>query len=218
MENIIGQKFNYLTIIENLGKDKWYKIRVICLCDCGNKKELYFSHIKTGNTKSCGCYQIKMGHDRAKQNKTHGMSSHNEYKIYCSAKDRCENQNNKAYDYYGGRGIQFKFKTFEEFYNEVGLRPSKEYSIDRIDVNGHYERGNIRWATPKEQANNKRHRIIILNDRNGDRKLAFINNIPYNTIYARRNKGWCEECIIKPVTSKGRCPHNWKERLEKGLL
>ena len=80
--------------------------------------------------------------------------------IMSSAKQRCTNPNGRAYVNYGGRGIEFRFDSVEQasdwVIGNIGYRPSKEYSIDRIDVSGHYEAGNLRWATRVEQANNKR--------------------------------------------------------------
>lgn len=79
-----------------------------------------------------------------------------EYRIYNHIKDRCNNPNDKAYRHYGGRGIEIKFKTFDEFYESVGQRPSLKHSIDRLDNDGHYEDGNLRWATKREQNLNQR--------------------------------------------------------------
>jgi hypothetical protein len=84
------------------------------------------------------------------------MAKSPEYRAYTDAKGRCNNQNTHNYAAYGGRGIQFKFKSFNAFYAEVGARPSSEYSIDRIDNNGNYEPGNIKWSTGSEQTLNRR--------------------------------------------------------------
>lgn len=84
------------------------------------------------------------------------------YVSYEKAKERCENPNVINYKWYGGRGIEFRFASFQEFLAEIGERPSKEYSVDRIDVNGHYEKGNVRWVTKNIQAQNKRKTISPL--------------------------------------------------------
>lgn len=86
-----------------------------------------------------------------------------EYSVWRGMKSRCENPNSFGYEYYGGRGIQVLFEDFMEFYEHVGPRPSSDYSIDRIDNDGNYEPGNVRWATTKQQARNRsdNHRITF---------------------------------------------------------
>jgi hypothetical protein len=69
---------------------------------------------------------------------------------------RCTNPNAQGFEYYGGRGIKFLFSCFAEFYLDVGQRPTPEHSIDRINNDGHYEPGNVRWATRSMQNSNKR--------------------------------------------------------------
>jgi hypothetical protein len=79
-----------------------------------------------------------------------------EYRSYASAKNRCTNPKNEAWENYGGRGIEFRFASFPHFLSELGPRPSLEHSLDRRNVNGHYESGNCRWATEQEQFLNRR--------------------------------------------------------------
>lgn len=82
-----------------------------------------------------------------------------EYRAYHHAKNRCNNPKDKGYKYYGGRGIEFRFTSFEEFIAHIGPRPSPKHSLDRIDNDGHYEPGNVRWATKEEQMCNLRRSI-----------------------------------------------------------
>lgn len=79
-----------------------------------------------------------------------------EYKTYHSAKHRCNCKTSNIYKYYGGRGIKFNFKDYNEFLSELGRRPSDKHSLDRIDNNGHYEVGNVRWTLHSEQMKNRR--------------------------------------------------------------
>jgi hypothetical protein len=91
--------------------------------------------------------------------RTHGMRRTVEYKTWIGMRQRCRNPRNKNFRNYGGHGIKVCFKSFEEFYTEVGPKPSPDHSIDRFpDNNGHYEKGNIRWATWSQQNANKRRR------------------------------------------------------------
>ena len=86
----------------------------------------------------------------------HGMSFTPEYKVFVVAKQRCTNPKSQRWSTHGARGIEFRFLSFEEFYAHIGKRPEGDYSLERIDNDGHYEKGNVKWATRSEQQKNKR--------------------------------------------------------------
>jgi hypothetical protein len=130
------------------------------LCQCGCGKE---TSIATRNRKKLGHIKGQhvpyiIGHNTTKHGYTSSDGISAEYRAYTHAKTRCNNPNYQYYSRYGGRGIKFLFSSFEEFIKEVGLRPSSKYSIDRKENNGHYEVGNVRWATASEQAKNRKSR------------------------------------------------------------
>lgn len=114
---------------------------------------------------------------------------HEEYPIWAGMLDRCRRPNNKSYPRYGGTGVTVseEWNTFHTFYSDMGARPSKKHSIDRIDTALGYSKDNCRWATPQEQARNKTNNIWI--ELNGERRLlldwAEILGLPYNTLKRR---------------------------------
>lgn len=161
-EDLSAQKFGRLTVVKRAGQTKSRNVIWECKCTCGNTCNVPAGHLKKGETKSCGCLQSEA---RKTNRKTHGHKAGKtetpEYRSYRHAKARCENPKHHRYQLYGGRGIKFLFASFEDFFDEVGPRPEPkyDYSIDRINPEGNYEAGNVRWATVNEQANNKRNNV-----------------------------------------------------------
>lgn len=155
IKDLVGKTFNRLEVMEraeNLnGQVMW-----LCKCNCGSETTVHGYALKSGNTKSCGCLHKEIV---TTHGETRNYSETSEYGTWRSMISRCEDNNNKAYDNYGGRGIKVCsrwLESFDNFLEDMGRRPSEKHSIDRINVNGGYKPSNCRWADGVEQARNKR--------------------------------------------------------------
>jgi len=163
--------FGRLAVLRRVKSSKSGSRSYECLCSCGNKIVVTGSSLLRNDgkaTRSCGCARREYLADRNKQIKylgrENGQFKHGgtvqhpvEYKAYKNARNRCFNPNNPRFSDYGGRGIKFLFTSFQQFFIELGSKP-KGLSLDRIDNNGNYEPGNVRWATKQVQRNNQRRR------------------------------------------------------------
>lgn len=158
--DLVGHKFGRLTVISFayiLKNNRWWH----CLCKCGNKKTLTTAVLKGGHSRSCGCLARDFAKARATKHGKHGIP---EYEIWKSMKQRCHNENAKDYHFYGARGISVCEKwrdSFDAFIEDIGYRPGKDYSIERINVNGNYAPGNVKWIRRFMQHRNTRRNVMI---------------------------------------------------------
>lgn len=145
-------------------------------CFCGKEFKTQMQDVKSEKTKSCGCIKKSMIVSRNKKNITHSLSSHRLYSTWKKMINRCNNPKNKDYKYYGGRGITVcnRWLNIENFIEDMYQSHQEGLSLDRINVNGNYEKDNCRWATKEIQARNTR-RIMITN-KSGYRGVSFIKS------------------------------------------
>lgn len=195
--NIQGQKFGKLTALRVSTK----KVKVSatfweCVCECGNTRVVRVDRLRNGeNTMCLSC--SKIAHPMFK----HGMWKTRTFRIYNGAKFRCENQQGASWHKYGARGIKFLWTSFSEFYKEMGDVP-KGKTLDRINNDGNYEPGNCRWATPKEQARNRRSNHVICRESECRTLTEWseITGIHTDTIKKRIDRGLTVE---KALTREG---------------
>jgi hypothetical protein len=151
-----GRRFGRLTILREVGTNR-RGMRYDCECKCGKRCVVAGRNLADGATRSCGCFYRD---SRPTVNYRHGQSPSKKkvhiYGSYYHARGSCRNPNDKFWKYYGGRGIEFRFDSFEEWYSEFGDRPSPDHRLLRIDKEGHFQRGNVEWVLNKNAIKNKR--------------------------------------------------------------
>lgn len=204
-QDISGQRFGMLLVVERAESREtktWWK----CQCDCGKLKEISASHLKKGNTKSCGC---NIGNAiRAAQTK-HGCSKNKtpEYTSWVAMTSRVFDPNTAYFKHYGGRGITRceRWSSFENFLEDMGLKPSPKHSLERKNNELGYSPENCCWATPKEQAANTRNtvRTTYKGETKCIREWSELTGLNYGTLHSRIKRGWpIDRAIETPILKR----------------
>jgi len=166
-KDMTGQRFGRLVCVAPIptaGKSMSWE----CICDCGTIRIVVRGNLLSGGVKSCGCLKSdvsrnsKHGLTNGRNATINGKKRANRIGTYSSweaMRSRCNNPNNPGYHWYGGRGIKVceRWDDFDNFLWDMGERPEGK-TLDRIDVNGNYEKSNCKWSTPLEQTQNRRPR------------------------------------------------------------
>jgi len=219
LKDLTGQKFNRWTVIERAENDKRGQAQWKCICDCGTVSIVGGKDLRLNKSKSCGCLQKETMAQIARK---HGKCKTRLYRIWNVMRQRCKNPNVPEYKRYGARGVTVccewdnSFLAFCEWAINNGYKDN--LSIDRINVNGNYEPSNCRWATPTEQARNKRD--IKLLEYNGEKKMliewAETLNFNYLRVKNRIQSGkWTiEEAFTTPKMKSKFHRMHYKKALE----
>jgi DNA-binding XRE family transcriptional regulator len=201
----IGDRFGRFIVVGFEGS------KCVCICDCRKRVVHDRFSLVSGRAKSCGCLKLDL---LVKRSTTHGASSQKgrapEYNAWWNMIARCGNPNNVMYHRYGARGIsvcQRWLDDYENFFHDVGKRPSSRYSLERKNKDGNYEPGNVKWATRREQSRNTCRNVML--EINGVTKClsdwSISSPVSFAAIEVRLKNGWCsEDAVFLPKHSKGR--------------
>lgn len=202
--DMTGMRFGRITVHSIGEKAKSGQTRWNCICDCGNKTLVQGANLRFGKSNSCGCLQKESLAKMVSQKNGHGLTKTSEYKIWSGMITRCFNSKSQYFKRYGGRGVTVckEWLSFESFINDMGKRPSKKHSIDRINVNGNYEPLNCRWADNKTQMRNKENTVYYTI--NGITKplidWADDFGINYSVVWRRLKYGKVVGDLFRPIT------------------
>ena len=188
-----GDTFHFLTVV---GKSAISKGRIECQCKCGNIRHLPARYLVHGICKSCGCRKKLSKHSTTHGHTCNGKIS-STYRSWAMMIQRCTNKKFIEYPNYGGRGISVcaRWLLFANFLADMGEKPSPKYSIERKNTNGDYTPTNCRWATMREQQNNRRNnrRITLNGESHTIAEWSRIVGIKPQTILHRLNANWTPE-------------------------
>lgn len=222
MDIKIGNKFGKWTIIKHLGlkimckyvdrgTERYMRVRhFLCRCECGCLKEITMANLKSGRSKGCtNCHTLSL--------RKLGYNNKSEYNTYRGMLQRCNNPNSQGYKHYGGRGIKIcdrwldKKNGFETFFKDMGKKPSKKHSIERINVDGNYEPSNCKWATVIEQMNNRQHtETFNVLDEFSPLKLSNERKRQLR----KKKKGLCRRSCNDKIFKSDLCERHYQEALD----
>lgn len=201
--DISGKRYGRLVAIERCKPEKGKRTVWMCVCDCGNEANVNLGDLRSGGTKSCGCYRRENTAIIGKTAKrvTHGDTGSRLYRIWNAMKDRCLRESDNAYQWYGNRGISIcnEWLEYQEFKAwAVANGYGDKLTIDRIDNDGNYEPSNCRWITNKEQQRNRSNSRFITID--GETKClsewAEMHDMDRSKLRYRLNAGWDKDRLF----------------------
>lgn len=207
MIQLAGQVFGDLTVIEPTPRRQHGNVVWACSCACGHRVEVNANKLRFGITKSCGCRKGRVATERNIARTKHGHAKTRKqsptYRTWQSMIARCTKRDAEQYPNYGGRGIKVcdRWTSFENFLADMGERP-KGMTLDRKDNEGNYEPSNCRWATSKQQCNNRRGNFVL--EWNGVTKTlsewADDLGVGRSSLRERLRDGWSvEKTLTTPV-------------------
>lgn len=196
-KDLSGQTFDRLKVLERIDDHQYpsgrHDVQYSCLCECGKKVDVLGIHLRSGHTKSCGCFRKET---TSRHKRKHGLTNTRLHNIWSNMKSRCTCENNDDYHLYGERGISVceewmhDFMAFAEWALNNGY--ADNLSLDRCDVNKGYSPDNCRWATQKTQCNNTRRNVNIefRGESHTMKEWSEILHIKYGTLQSRIARGW----------------------------
>jgi hypothetical protein len=210
-----GVRVNMLTLVHEVRLRPWGR-GWHCLCDCGGSTVVSSSHLRLRPPNSCGCSPRKMNRKRR-----YDAALEDVRNIWRGMLRRCHSDADAGFVNYGGRGITVCDRwreSFEAFVADVGPRPSKAYSIDRINNDGNYEPGNVRWATCEQQQKNRRNArfVTVESVTRHISEWAADAGLPPDLIDERLAAGWpAALAVTAPIGSINRWQRHWRARAPK---
>lgn len=186
-----GMQFHRLFVKHRVSGSLW-----LCTCSCGKEINTTTHQLRSGKTKSCGC----LSRERVTK---HGMEGTPTYNTWAHMLSRCRNSKHKQYSDYGGRGIEVcdRWLKFENFFADMGEKPDG-LSLDRVDNDGNYEPSNCRWASDRQQVNNRRNSPTG-RDGKSLAELAREHGLPWRRVFERVRSGWdVERALNTPIRKK----------------
>lgn len=200
-EDLTGRKYGMLTVVSYQHTKIMWKIYHSfweCMCECGKMVIRDGAYLRRGSTTSCGCIR-----GQGVNVKKHGMHKSGEYKSWAGMKDRCYNPKNSGWQDYGGRGISVceRWMSFQNFFEDMGLKPSPNHTVDRRNNDLGYFPGNCKWATKTEQANNRRNsRFVWFNGKQITiAQVCKLTGVNHQTLRKRLNKGQDMATAMRPA-------------------
>jgi hypothetical protein len=209
-QDLTGLCFGRLTVLRCLEKARKLAdgrkthTRWFAQCECGNLVTPRSDALLSGVSQSCGCLHAEITSGRQT---SHGMSDSPEYKAWAAMLQRCTNSNAPSYLHYGGRGIAVDplWSSFENFYADMGPRPSPFHTLERLNNNLGYTRNNCSWELHQTQMNNTRQNKMLLFNGTVKTLMQWCRelNLPYSTIQSRLHAcGWSADRALSTPTKK----------------